>query len=34
MSKGDKTCHWVARKKAIDKGARQQESTGDDSLGY
>ena len=34
MSKGDSTCHWVVRKKGIDKGVRQQEPMEDDSLGY
>ncbi len=34
MSKGDKTCHWVVRKKAIEKSARQQESSQDDSFSY
>ncbi|MGD1060821.1 MAG: hypothetical protein ABR879_05130 [Methanomassiliicoccales archaeon] len=34
MSKGDKTCHWVVRKKAVGKGTGQQEPMSDDSLGY
>jgi len=33
MSKGETSCHWTVRKKAVE-GARQQESMGDDSLGY
>lgn len=34
MTDGDERCHWVVRKKAVDKGARQQELKGDDPLGY
>jgi hypothetical protein len=33
ISKGDSTCHWVVRKKAVEV-ASQQEPTQDDSLGY
>jgi hypothetical protein len=33
MSKGDSSCHWVVRKKAVEV-ANQQEPTQDDSLGY
>jgi predicted hydrocarbon binding protein len=32
MSKGDRTCHWVVRKKFME--ARPQDSIQDDSLGY
>jgi predicted hydrocarbon binding protein len=33
MSRGDHSCHWVVKKKSA-RGAKPQESTQDDSLGY
>ncbi len=34
MSEGDTTCHWVVRKKAVDKEAKIMEAIEDTSLGY
>jgi predicted hydrocarbon binding protein len=34
MTKGDISCHWIVRKKAMEGEAEPQESMQDDSLGY